>query len=389
MAEIILDKVSKTYPGGSKAVSSVSLAVADQEFVVLVGPSGCGKSTTLRMVAGLEDVTQGEIRIGGRLVNTVPATDRNIAMVFQNYALYPHMSVRKNLAFGLLRRRRYRALLPWLLSSNYRYESSRELAQIAETVLETARILGLKDFLDRRPRELSGGQRQRVALGRAMVRKPSAFLFDEPLSNLDAKLRSEMRTEIKALQRRFHATTLYVTHDQEEAMTLADRMVVMKDGVIQQNGSPSEVYSQPANRFVAGFVGTPAMNFLEGQVSRKSGLLWFDDGAHRLQIPHARSPELESQEGNRIALGVRAEGLRLATGEDRGNRVRGKVTVREDLGDRVDLLLRTAHRTELVWRTSPEVPIREGEEIEVEVDMARVHFFEPGDTGRRLRAPQG
>src|SRR3954467_100890 len=262
MAQVLLDKVSKIYPGNVRAVDRIDLAIRDQEFIVLVGPSGCGKSTTLRMVAGLEEISEGSIRIGDRVVNNVPPKDRDIAMVFQNYALYPHMSVYKNMAFGLKLRK-----VP--------------KPQIQQRVMEAAKILDIEHLLERKPKQLSGGQRQRVAVGRAIVREPAAFLFDEPLSNLDAKLRVTTRAELKRLHQRLKTTTIYVTHDQEEAMTLGERIVVMKDGVIQQADSPLRTYNQPANRFVAGFIGMPPMNFFDGALKIEDGRMVFEEG--RLQ----------------------------------------------------------------------------------------------------------
>src|SRR5258706_14395698 len=259
MARVALENVSKLYPGNVKAVDAVDLSIADQEFVVLVGPSGCGKSTTLRMIAGLEEITGGTIRIGERIVNQVPPKDRDIAMVFQNYALYPHMTVYKNMAFGLKLRKMPKA-------------------QIDLRVNEAARILDIEHLLDRKPRALSGGQRQRVAVGRAIVREPAAFLFDEPLSNLDAKLRVTTRAELKRLHHRLKTTTIYVTHDQEEAMTLGDRIVAMKDGRIQQSDTPLQMYNHPANRFVAGFIGMPPMNFFDGALKVVDGQMVFEEG---------------------------------------------------------------------------------------------------------------
>jgi len=266
MAQVLLEKVCKVYSGGVKAVNDVFLTVQDGEFVVLVGPSGCGKTTTLRMIAGLEDISDGTIKIGERVVNDVPPKDRDIAMVFQNYALYPHMSVYKNMAFGLKLRK-----LP--------------KAQIHERVTDAAKVLGIEHLLDRKPKALSGGQRQRVAVGRAIVRHPKAFLFDEPLSNLDAKMRVETRAELKKLHRRLKTTTIYVTHDQEEAMTLGDRVVVMKDGEVQQVDGPLKIYDQPVNKFVAGFLGTPPMTFLPGRLLYQNGDPCFDDGADRFPLP--------------------------------------------------------------------------------------------------------
>src|SRR5271163_471403 len=262
MAEVALRNVIKRYDD-VEAVRSISLDIPDNEFVVLVGPSGCGKSTTLRMIAGLEEVTAGDIYIGGAVVNDLPPKDRDIAMVFQNYALYPHMTAFENMAFGLKLR-----------------NTSREV--IRQKVASAAKILGIEHLLDRKPKTLSGGQRQRVAVGRAIVREPKCFLFDEPLSNLDAKLRVEMRAEIKRIHMSLKATTVYVTHDQEEAMTLGDRVVVMKDGIIQQCGAPLEVYHRPANRFVAGFVGMPPMNFFEGTLLAEGGDLWFYEGTGKI-----------------------------------------------------------------------------------------------------------
>src|SRR5690348_2673197 len=260
MAQVVLEKVSKVYPGGVKAVDAIDLGIKDQEFIVLVGPSGCGKSTTLRMVAGLEEITDGTIRIGDRVVNNVPPKDRDIAMVFQNYALYPHMTVYKNMAFGLKLR-------------------GMPKAQIQQRVMDAAKTLEIEHLLERKPKALSGGQRQRVAVGRAIVREPAAFLFDEPLSNLDAKLRVTTRAELKRLHQRLRTTTVYVTHDQEEAMTLGDRIVVMKDGRVQQADSPLRVYNWPVNRFVAGFIGMPPMNFFEGVVRAVGESLVFEEGA--------------------------------------------------------------------------------------------------------------
>jgi multiple sugar transport system ATP-binding protein len=290
MAEVLLDNVRKVYSNGHEAVKGVSLHIADGEFLVLVGPSGCGKSTTLRMVAGLEDATGGTIQIGGRVVNDVHPKDRDIAMVFQNYALYPHMTVAKNMGFALKLR-------------------GVPTADVDRRVAEAARMLGIQDLLDRKPKQLSGGQRQRVAVGRAIVREPRAFLFDEPLSNLDAKLRVTTRAELKGLHQRLKTTTIYVTHDQEEAMTLGDRIVVMSQGVIQQVGTPMEVYRHPANRFVAGFIGTPPMNFLDGQIVRGSlpggsGSYHFAQvgGTVRLGLTDAQALRLAKHEGQRVVL---------------------------------------------------------------------------------------
>jgi len=286
VAKVVLKQVSKVYPGGVQAVAPMDLAIDHGEFAVLVGPSGCGKSTTLRMVAGLEEATTGEIHIGDRLVNDVEPRDRNIAMVFQSYALYPHMKVRDNLAFGLKMRKTGRA-------------------EVDRRVTDAARVLGIEELLERKPRALSGGQRQRVALGRAIVRDPDVFLFDEPLSNLDAKMRVQMRTEIARLHHRLGATMIYVTHDQTEAMTLGQRIVVMKDGLVQQVAPPLELYERPANRFVAGFIGSPAMNFLEGRLVRGEGLRFVTpDGA--LGLPAGFAPPAALLDTD-LVLGVRPE----------------------------------------------------------------------------------
>src|ERR1035437_3034376 len=292
IARVELQSVAKVYPGNVRAVDSIDLSIKDQEFIVLLGPSGCGKSTTLRMVAGLEEITGGTISIGDRVVNNVPPKDRDIAMVFQNYALYPHMSVYKNMAFGLQLRRRELGLTK---------------AQIHERVLEAARILGIAEYLDRKPKALSGGQRQRVAVGWAVVRNPKAFLFEEPLSNLDAKLRVETRAEIKKLHLRLQTTTIYVTHDQEEAMTLGDRIVVMKDGFIQQCAPPLEVYDKPVNRFVASFVGTPPMNFLTGDLKTDAKGPFFAFGTHQIRLPARMAGLVGAYIGKPMVLGVRPE----------------------------------------------------------------------------------
>ncbi|HOW71343.1 MAG TPA: sn-glycerol-3-phosphate ABC transporter ATP-binding protein UgpC [Phycisphaerae bacterium] len=365
MAEVVLENVVKIYPGNIRAVDNVSLAIRDEEFIVLVGPSGCGKSTTLRMVAGLEEISDGTIRIGERVVNSVAPKDRDIAMVFQNYALYPHMSVYKNMAFGLKLRR-----VP--------------KAEIDERVRGAARMLGIEHLLDRKPKALSGGQRQRVAVGRAIVRTPKAFLFDEPLSNLDAKLRIEMRAELKKLHRKLRTTTIYVTHDQEEAMTLGDRIVVMKDGVIHQCGSPLEVYERPVNRFVAGFVGTPPMNFLKGRVEGESGGLWFDEGSGRLRLPDRLARAMAGCSGREMILGVRPEGMGLRSEgrfAGRENVLSVAVTVVEPLGDRMDVHVQTGRHDRIVCRVDADRMIRDGMRLPMYLDMEQVHVFEPGDEG--------
>ncbi|MBL8878024.1 MAG: sn-glycerol-3-phosphate ABC transporter ATP-binding protein UgpC [Phycisphaerales bacterium] len=386
MAQVILRDVSKVYANGVKAVDGVNLTIGDREFVVLVGPSGCGKSTTLRMVAGLEDISGGEIRIGERIVNDVAPKDRDIAMVFQNYALYPHMTVYQNMAFALRLRRRHKG---WanplaMMVAPARYRAAREeLAGIDRRVRDAAAMLGIENLLSRRPQALSGGQRQRVAVGRAIVREPKAFLFDEPLSNLDAKLRIEMRAEIKRLHRRVQTTTIYVTHDQEEAMTLGDRVVVMKDGMIHQVGSPLEVYERPANRFVAGFVGTPPMNFFEGALVAVGGGLTFDMGFAKLAIAPRHQVLLEKFAGRPLVMGARPETLHLVPVQC-GQRFPAHVTVTEPLGDRVDVYFDTPGQKHLVCRVDSRHRAAENQPADIHVEMDRVHFFNPVDQGRSV-----
>ena len=368
MAEVILEKVKKIYPGNVTAVSDVDLNVADEEFVVLVGPSGCGKSTTLRMVAGLEEISGGVITIGGRIINDVPPKDRDIAMVFQNYALYPHMTVYKNMAFALKLR-------------------NMPKVEIDTRVREAARILGLENLLDRKPKALSGGQRQRVAVGRAIVRHPACFLFDEPLSNLDAKLRVEMRAELKRLHRQLRTTTIYVTHDQEEAMTLGDRIVVMKDGLIQQVGSPLEVYDEPVNRFVAGFVGTPPMNFLTGTLLHEGGKLTFDEGTLKLPVSEGKAGNLQGFIGKEVILGIRPEAMSLKA-EGRfaglGNGISAPIHVIEPLGEKMDIYTGTTKHPHIVARVDAQRGLKPGEQVNLYLDLRKVYVFEPGENGRNL-----
>jgi len=371
MAEVVLDNVTKVFPGPVLAVDRVSLHVSDEEFIVLVGPSGCGKSTTLRMVAGLEDLTEGTIRIGGRIVNNVAPKDRDIAMVFQNYALYPHMTAYRNMAFSLKLRKYPRK-------------------QIDQRVRQTADVLGIGELLDRRPKSLSGGQRQRVALGRAIVRQPKAFLFDEPLSNLDAKLRVEMRAELKRLHRQLRTTTLYVTHDQEEAMTLGERIVVMKDGVVQQCGRPLEVYDRPVNRFVAGFVGMPCMNFLKGRLIAEDGGVFFDEGTARIRLPDDRAKALRRRTGQEVVLGVRPEAMGVAAegrfaGTD--NALGVQISVVEPLGEKMDILAGTSKHSHIVARIDARQGVQAGQRLHLHLDMRKVHVFEPGENGANLTIP--
>ncbi len=392
MAEVELSGVTKTYPGDIRAVDNISLTILDREFIVLVGPSGCGKSTTLRMIAGLEDITAGTIRIGDRVVNGVAPKDRDIAMVFQNYALYPHMTVYKNMAFGLLLRCRYGAFnnpLAFVLSHGRWKKARAERREIDRRVHEAAGILGIEDLLHRRPKALSGGQRQRVAVGRAIVRQPKAFLFDEPLSNLDAKLRIGMRAELKRLHRQVQTTTVYVTHDQEEAMTLGDRVVVMKDGNIHQTGTPYDVYERPANRFVAGFVGTPPMNFFEGRLVRDGDVLLFDEGDHRLAVSPVHHERLAAFVGQPITLGVRPEALSPGgVGVAPANAALNvQVSVVEPLGDRADIYCGTHRHPHIVSRVDGRIRVAEGQPAQLYVDLERAHFFEPGENGRNISSP--
>ncbi len=369
MATVCLKGVHKSYPSGVVAVRGFDLDTADGEFVVFVGPSGCGKSTTLRMIAGLEEITSGQVSIGGRVVNDVHPKDRDIAMVFQNYALYPHMSVYKNMAFALTLRR-----LP--------------KPEIDRRVRSAAAMLGLEDLLERKPRALSGGQRQRVAVGRAIVREPKAFLFDEPLSNLDAKLRITTRTDIKALQQRLKTTTIYVTHDQEEAMTLGDRIVVMRTGLIQQAAPPMEVYRRPANRFVAGFVGTPPMNFLDGTVDRAGGggLVFAAPGCPPLTLPARLDHALRDHAGKSATLGVRPQALRPAPPAHDGapGALTMTVQVVEPLGDSMDVIGVAPGGQRIVARTAVRDGLAPGTALALTLDPEGLHVFEPGEAGRNL-----
>ncbi len=375
MATVTFQEVSKVYPGDVRAVNNISLSIKDREFVVLVGPSGCGKTTTLRMLAGLEEISEGTLSIDGRVVNTVPPKDRDIAMVFQNYALYPHMSVYKNMAFSLQLRRRELGLTK---------------SQIDQRVKEAAAILGLTDYLQRKPKALSGGQRQRVAVGRAIVRNPKAFLFDEPLSNLDAKLRVETRAEIKKLHLRLKTTTIYVTHDQEEAMTLGDRIVVMKDGLIQQCAPPLVVYEQPVNRFVAGFVGTPPMNFITGSIVDGR---YFTFEKQRLLLTPRLQQCLNKEPATEVILGVRPEAI-SPTGEGRfagqENIIQATISVIEPLGDKVDLYLSAGQQPTLICRTDAHhlQGLAVQAELPLYLNMDKVHLFATDTTGRNLTLPQ-
>ncbi len=361
MAQVSLREVSKFYPPGDiKAVDRVSLDVESKEFVVLVGPSGCGKSTTLRMIAGLEDISSGTISINGRVVNDVPSKDRDIAMVFQSYALYPHMTVFENMAFGLSLRG-----YPKL--------------EITNRVKDAAEILGIARLLHRKPRELSGGERQRVALGRAIVRKPLVFLFDEPLSNLDAKMRVQMRTELNKLHLRLQSTMIYVTHDQMEAMTLGNRIAVMHQGVIQQIADPANIYGHPVNRFVAGFIGSPPMNFVPGRIFRRNGRFYFDEGAWRVKIAEDMNPKIAPYDGKPITFGIRPEDIydrlfvQYAPPE---NTLTATVEVVEPMGAEVFLHLLIGSHSVIARVGGHERP-RVSQDMDVVLDMSKVHFFDP------------
>jgi multiple sugar transport system ATP-binding protein len=356
MARVLLRNLNKSFDG-VQAVKDVNLEIRDKEFLVLVGPSGCGKTTTLRMVAGLESITSGEVLIGDTVVNELPPMDRDIAMVFQNYALYPHMSVYDNMAFGLKMRKF-------------------ERAEIGKRVQEAAEILGIQNLLRRKPRQLSGGQRQRVALGRAIVRHPRVFLFDEPLSNLDAKLRVQMRVELKKLHNRLSTTAIYVTHDQVEAMTLGDRVVVMRDAVVQQVGEPLELYNSPANRFVAGFLGSPAMNFAAVRVSGGNDTLRAHKTGFGIELPQEFAPRLAPYIDKEVTIGIRPEDLRLANGSDAaGLCFDATVEVVEKLGSEILLDLQVGDQT-MVAAVEPNVRARYGDKLRFALRPDRLHFFD-------------
>ncbi|HKD56055.1 MAG TPA: sn-glycerol-3-phosphate ABC transporter ATP-binding protein UgpC [Hyphomicrobiaceae bacterium] len=356
MGQVVLRNVNKFYDS-VHAVKDVNLQIRDKEFVVFVGPSGCGKTTTLRMIAGLEAISSGDVSIDGQVVNNLPPMDRDIAMVFQNYALYPHMSVYDNMAFGLKMRKFPRR-------------------EIAKRVQEAADILDIGDYLKRKPRQLSGGQRQRVALGRAIVRHPRVFLFDEPLSNLDAKLRVQMRVELKKLHQRLGTTAVYVTHDQVEAMTLGDRVVVMRDGVVQQVGEPLDLYNSPANRFVAGFIGSPAMNFATVTMMDGNGRLTAKNAGLELEVPQSQIERLRHHIGREVTIGIRPENLHVATNSDpAGFTFPSKVEVVEQLGSEILLDVRVGGDT-MVAAVDPTIRARVADQINLAVNPARLHFFD-------------
>ena len=398
MAEVEFSDVAKVYPDGTRAVTDLTLEARDGEFMVLVGPSGCGKTTALRMVAGLEDISEGQIKIGDRVVNQVPSRDRDIAMVFQSYALYPHLTVYDNIAFSLRLRKERKG-------------------EIDQRVREAARVLDLEPFLNRKPRALSGGQRQRVAMGRAIVRQPAAFLMDEPLSNLDAKLRVQMRAEISKLQRDLGVTTIYVTHDQVEAMTMGDRVAVMRRGALQQVAPPQELYDRPANLFVGGFIGSPAMNLLEASLESANGGLAAVLGDQKIRLGDelvSTRPGLKEYDGRKVVIGIRPEQLEdaaLVRDVPDDSRVHGEVELREALGSELMVHFRldvppaiteevkelaadagttaeelgggSSRSTVIVGRFSPDSKVREGETAEVAVDTRALHFFDT-ETGTAI-----
>jgi multiple sugar transport system ATP-binding protein len=393
LAEVTFDRVGKVYADGTRAVSDMNLAIEDGEFMVLVGPSGCGKTTALRMVAGLEHISEGALMIGDRVVNRVPARERDIAMVFQSYALYPHLTVYDNIAFGLRLRKMPKD-------------------EMNKRVLEAARVLGLEPYLERKPRALSGGQRQRVAMGRAIVRQPQAYLMDEPLSNLDAKLRVHMRAEISSLQQELGVTTIYVTHDQVEAMTMGDRVAVMRKGEIQQVAPPQELYEQPVNLFVGGFIGSPAMNMVEGTIERRNGSLVALIGRHPLRLTDqlvAARPALEKYVGRRVVVGIRPENLEDAALEPEipsDQSLQGVVVLREPLGSEIVAHIQIdappaltedvrelardvgqegavqaaveegTKETTLVGRFGPRSRVKSGETVNVAVETGALHLFD-------------
>ncbi len=363
MAEVKLINICKIYDGGVKAVDNVNIDIEDKEFVVLVGPSGCGKSTTLRMVAGLEDISSGELYIDGKLMNDIPPKDRDIAMVFQNYALYPHMTVYDNMAFGLKIRKQPKA-------------------EIDRRVKEAAKLLDIEMLLDRKPKALSGGQRQRVAVGRAIVRNPKVFLFDEPLSNLDAKLRVQMRAEISGLHNRLQATMIYVTHDQVEALTMADKIVVMKLGVIQQIGGPMELYNEPDNKFVAGFIGSPPMNFMVVDVVDENGIK-LKSKSFSLDVTSEQAKFLAPYIGKQVTFGIRPEDVEYSHDAQPGKTINGSVSVVEPLGSETQVYISTDNAN-IVGKIDPTVIPAVGEQVALIVNMEKARFFDI-DTELRIR----
>jgi multiple sugar transport system ATP-binding protein len=358
MARVVLKNVGKKY-GNVVAVKDANIVCEDKEFLILVGPSGCGKTTTLRMIAGLEEITAGEIYIDDVLVNDIPPKDRDIAMVFQNYALYPHMTVYENMAFGLKLRK---------------YPES----EIKQRVNEAAEILSIEKYLKRKPKELSGGERQRVAVGRAIVRKPKVFLFDEPLSNLDAKLRVQMRAELSKLHTRLQATMIYVTHDQIEAMTMGEKIVVMKATEIQQISPPKELYAKPKNKFVAGFIGSPSMNFIDGTLESKKGGMYFNEENFEVRLPDSAIEKLKGQAGSEITMGIRPEDIYdkvYAPNASADNTVVATVEVVEHLGSESFVYLTTG-KTPFIAKMDSDAEVDVNQEVELVFDMNKAHFFD-------------
>jgi multiple sugar transport system ATP-binding protein len=362
MASLSLKNITKQYPNGVIAVKDFNLEIADREFIIFVGPSGCGKSTTLRMIAGLEEISSGELWIGDKLVNDVEPKDRDIAMVFQNYALYPHMSVYDNMAFGLKLRK---------VPKN----------EIDKVVHEAAKILDIEHLLDRKPKALSGGQRQRVAMGRAIVRSPKVFLMDEPLSNLDAKLRVQMRVEISKLHQRLNTTFIYVTHDQTEAMTLGTRIVVMKDGLIQQVDSPQNLYDRPNNLFVAGFMGSPQMNFIDATIVKKGSDVFANFGANSIKIPEAKAKKVleGGYEGKTVVIGIRPEDIHdeeVFINNSPDSVIEATVRVYELLGAEVNLYFNVDETIEITARVNPRTTARPDDTLKIAFDMSKLHIFD-------------
>ena len=367
MAKVTLENVSKIF-GEVEAVKGISLDVEDKEFLVLLGPSGCGKSTTLRMIAGLEELSEGNIYIGEKRVNDVPPRDRDIAMVFQDYALYPHMTVYQNMAFGLKLRKFPKA-------------------EINQRVKEAAEILGIQNLLQRKPRELSGGQRQRVAVGRSIVRKPAVFLFDEPLSNLDAKLRGQMRTELSKLHDQLNTTIIYVTHDQVEAMTMGTIIVIMNDGVVNQMGAPMEIYNYPVNKFVGGFIGNPGMNFIDAKIISRDVNLYVDTESFQLLIPAEKQPYLQDKVGREVILGIRPEHIEDAAFPDNTavtDSFKAVVEVVETLGAEIQLDVVSGEHG-LVARVDPRTKAKRHQEISMAVDMEKIHIFDTAAPNNRIK----
>ena len=367
MAKVTLENVSKIF-GEVEAVKGISLDVEDKEFLVLLGPSGCGKSTTLRMIAGLEELSEGNIYIGEKRVNDVPPRDRDIAMVFQDYALYPHMTVYQNMAFGLKLRKFPKA-------------------EINQRVKEAAEILGIQNLLQRKPRELSGGQRQRVAVGRSIVRKPAVFLFDEPLSNLDAKLRGQMRTELSKLHDQLNTTIIYVTHDQVEAMTMGTIIVIMNDGVVNQMGAPMEIYNYPVNKFVGGFIGNPGMNFIDAKIISRDVNLYVDTESFQLLIPAEKQPYLQDKVGREVILGIRPEHIEDAAFPDNTavtDSFKAVVEVVETLGAEIQLDVVSGEHG-LVARVDPRTKAKRHQEISMAVNMEKIHIFDTAAPNNRIK----